>query len=161
MIRRALVPLALALLGCAHSTPAPTPASSAAPPPPRLAETPRFKNVPPWQLDQARLNGAMPHLPDDVKWSVLESGKQEVIGMYKVCVDTSGQVAFVAPVGNNGIAGADGAITAQLRTWEYKPQAVGICSMIRFHFNVSSEPPPRLVIPAPAPPAAPLPPSAM
>src|SRR6476646_6279330 len=54
------------------------------------APTAKPKNVPPHMLEQAKLSGEMPHLPDIVK--IQRKGTGLAISMVKVCIDQSGNV---------------------------------------------------------------------
>jgi protein TonB len=90
------------------------------------------KNVPPHQLEQAKLAGEMPHLPDIVK--IQRKGTGLAISMVKVCVDQSGSVNQVSII--QGIPGADASIISAVRAWRYKPQPIPICSMVKFEFQI-------------------------
>jgi len=73
----------------------------------------------------------MPHLPDVIK---AQRKGQTVLGSYKVCIDTSGSVTSVSPVGS--IPGADEAIISTLRGWKFKAQAIPVCFAEAFNFIV-------------------------
>jgi protein TonB len=90
------------------------------------------KNVPPHTLEQAKLSGEMPHLPDIVK--IQRKGTGLAISMVKVCIDQSGNVNQVSVL--QGIPGADAAIISAVRAWRYKPQPIPICSMVKFEFQI-------------------------
>jgi len=90
------------------------------------------KNVPPHMLEQAKLSGEMPHLPDIVK--IQRKGTGLAISMVKVCIDQSGNVNQVSVL--QGIPGADAAIISAVRAWRYKPQPIPICSMVKFEFQI-------------------------
>ncbi len=128
-----------ATTGAAFGADAPTngtaaPTTSAPPKPPKA------KNVPPQQLDSAKLSGDSPQLPDAVKAFYAMAG--QVSGSYKMCVDTNGDVAMVTAV--QSIPDGDDAVMATLRTWKFKPQPDGaICSMQRFVFKIGKSPPPE------------------
>jgi protein TonB len=90
------------------------------------------KNVPPHQLEQAKLSGEMPHLPDIVK--IQRKGTGLAISMVKVCVDQGGNVNQVSII--QGIPGGDAQILQTVRSWKYKPQPIPICSMVKFEFQI-------------------------
>ena len=111
------------------------PATTTPPPKP----TPKARNVPPYQLDQAKISGENPQLPDAVKAFYAMAG--QVSGLYKMCVDTNGDVAMVTAM--QSIPDGDDAVIATLRTWKFKPQPDGaICSMQRFVFKINGGGPP-------------------
>jgi hypothetical protein len=122
-----------ATLALAQSEPAPpAPAVDDGGAPPQAApEKPKFKNVPPYFLDQRKLSGDVPRLPDVVK---IQRMGLETVGMYKICVGTDGAVASVATV--LSVKGADDAVIKQLKEWKFKPQPIGICSMNRFVWTI-------------------------
>jgi hypothetical protein len=90
----------------------------------------QYKNVPPHVLDSARISGDMPDL---IKIQRRRS-QDEVSGRYKVCIGTDGHVRSVEVVSTIDKA-SDESIQATVGQWIYKPQPIGICSMIRFVFN--------------------------
>jgi protein TonB len=95
--------------------------------------TPKAKNVPPHVLDTEKISGDTPHLPDIV--TIQRKGTGDAIFMAKVCVDQSGHVNQVSVI--QGIPGADSSIMNTLRTWRFKPQAIPICSMLRFVYTIN------------------------
>ena len=97
------------------------------------APPPKAKNVPPHTLEQAKLSGEMPHLPDIVK--IQRKGTGEATAMVKICIDQSGRVNQVSII--QGIPGADNDIMSTVRTWKYKPQPIPICSMVKFEFFIN------------------------
>ena len=90
------------------------------------------KNVAPHMLEQQKLAGDMPHLPDIVK--IQRKGTGLAISMVKVCIDQGGNVNQVSII--QGIPGADQAIMSTIRGWKYKPQPIPICSMVKFEFQI-------------------------
>ena len=97
------------------------------------APPPKAKNVPPHTLEQAKLSGEMPHLPDIVK--IQRKGTGEAVAMVKICIDQSGRVNQVSII--QGIPGADNDIMSTVRNWKYKPQPIPICSMVKFEFFIN------------------------
>lgn len=90
------------------------------------------KNVPPQVLEQQKIAGEIPHLPDIVK--IQRKGTGDAVFMAKICIDRGGNVSQVSVI--QGIPGADQQILATLRSWRYKPQPLPICSMSRFVFSI-------------------------
>jgi protein TonB len=90
------------------------------------------KNVPPHMLEQQKLSGELPHLPDIVK--IQRKGTGLAISMVKVCIDQGGNVNQVSII--QGIPGADAAILQAVRMWRYKAQPIPICSMVKFEFQI-------------------------
>jgi protein TonB len=90
------------------------------------------KNVPPHALEQQKISGDMPHLPDIVK--IQRKGTGTAVSMVKVCIDQGGNVNQVSII--QGIPGADQSIMSTIRGWKYKPQPIPICSMVRFEFQI-------------------------
>ena len=61
---------------------------------------------------------------------------QTVKGMYRICVDTDGNVSKVETV--TSLSGADQTIIDQVRaTWQYKPQPVPVCTIRVFEFHIN------------------------
>jgi hypothetical protein len=118
-----------AVAGCGHAS---APSGKAIPAP--EASKAHYKNVPPYQLENARLSGDMPRLTDNVKLRYAMAGKNEAVGMYKICVGPTGDVTQVYTIA--GVGDGDDAVTATLQTWKFKPQPTGICSMSRFIWAV-------------------------
>jgi periplasmic protein TonB len=76
------------------------------------APPPKAKNVPPMKLEQEKLSGEMPHLPDIVK--IQRKGTGEATAMVKICIDQGGHVNQVSII--QGIPGADAAILSAVRS---------------------------------------------
>ena len=108
----------------AGAKPDAAPATTTPPPP-------KFKNVSPATLEAAKLSGNPPRLPDVVK---LKRMGWETSGTYKICVGTDGNVASVMTFAS--VPDADESVMAQLREWKFKPQPVGICSLMRFAWTI-------------------------
>jgi periplasmic protein TonB len=97
------------------------------------APTPKAKNVPPHMLEQQKISGDMPHLPDIVK--IQRKGTGEAVAMVKICIDQGGRVNQVSVI--QGIPGADAEILNTVRGWKYKAQPIPICSMVKFEFSIN------------------------
>ena len=52
---------------------------------------------------------------------VTSTGKEKIVGVYKVCVDASGHVAAVSTLKATGFAAYDNKITTSMRAWSFKP----------------------------------------
>jgi hypothetical protein len=52
------------------------------------------------------------------------------VGVYKVCVDTSGTVTSVEPITPLG-GDKDGGMMAAIRRWKARPQPIAVCSATR------------------------------
>ena len=96
------------------------------------APAPKPRNVAPHALDAQRIAGVMPHLPASVAGA--HRGLGDSTFTARLCVDTSGNVSSVTVLG--GIPGADGEITAALRAWRYRPQALPVCFITQLVYNV-------------------------
>jgi protein TonB len=94
---------------------------------------PKAKNVPPHMLEQQKIAGELPHLPDIVK--IQRKGTGEAVAMVKICIDQGGRVNQVSII--QGIPGADSEILSTVRSWKYKPQPIPICSMVKFEFSIN------------------------
>ena len=86
-------------------------------------ERPKAKNVPPFVIARDMIRQAPPRMSEMFKSS---HRGQQVMGMYKVCVDTDGKVYEVSPV--KAIDGANDEIIDGIKAdWLYKPQQVPVC----------------------------------
>jgi hypothetical protein len=89
------------------------------------------RNIP-YTLDNQRISGEAPHLPDFVK--ITRKGLGETPFLARVCVDQAGNVSAVEVM--QGIPGADDQIVRTLRGWRYKPQPIPVCFLSRVVFSV-------------------------
>ncbi|HEY4178612.1 MAG TPA: energy transducer TonB [Kofleriaceae bacterium] len=114
-----------------------------APPQPQTAP-PVVKTalVPPNVLAGLRISGETQIMPSDpVKTEMMRDGRDNTVGSFKVCIDTSGRVASTAIVGSTKYASYDATITERVRDWRYKPYSVdGIpvpaCSVVTFRYSM-------------------------
>lgn len=84
--------------------------------------------------------------PDPVKTQMLRDGKERTTGSFKLCIDTSGHVSSIAPLGGGTKYPAyDAKITAAMRAWRYKPytvatqgsvRAMRACSVVTFIYTI-------------------------
>jgi hypothetical protein len=93
----------------------------------------RPKNVGPHILDNMKIAGAQPHLPDFVRSAHRGLGDTPFVA--RLCVDQAGAVSRVDVL--QGIAGADETIVQTLRGWRYKPQPIPVCFVTRLIFEVN------------------------
>jgi protein TonB len=90
---------------------------------PKEQERPKAKNVPPFVIARDLIRQSPPRMSE-----VFKQGHrgQTVTGLYKVCVDTTGEVYEVTAV--KGIEGATDEIVEGIRAdWLYKQQSVPVC----------------------------------
>jgi hypothetical protein len=94
---------------------------------------PKPKMVAAFVFDRERVKYPDPHLPDAFKQS---HAQQTVKGMYRICVDTDGNIYKMETV--TSLSGADESIMQQVRsTWQYKPQPVPVCTIRVFEFHIN------------------------
>lgn len=119
--------------GVLDSAPPPPP-----PPPPPAPPT----NVPPTLLEGSRIAGEKQIIPDDVtKTEIMRSGKDKVIGSYKLCLNASGAITSVTQLKSTGFPAYDNKILGKMRgEWKYKPYAVNgravpVCTAVTFIYS--------------------------
>jgi len=100
---------------------------------PGAAPPPKPKMVASFVFDRERLKYPDPHLPEGFLQS---HASQTVKGMYRICVDTDGNIAKMETV--TSLSGADQTIIEQVsHTWQYKPQPVPVCTIRVFEFHIN------------------------
>jgi hypothetical protein len=110
-----------------------------APPPPPPPPPP--VNVPPTLLEGQRTAGNKVILPDEAtKRAIKQSGKDKVVGVWKLCIDTNGSVLSITMLKSTGFAGYDKTITSEMRTWKYRPYLVNrkaqpVCTAATFIYS--------------------------
>jgi hypothetical protein len=115
--------------------PVPDPGPSPSPP---MASP---QNVPPTLLETQRLTGSKDIAPDDAtKTEIVRSGKDKIMGAFKLCVDPQGAVINVAQLKTTGFAAYDAKIQREMKTWSYKPYSVNgkaapVCSVVSFVYT--------------------------
>ncbi len=119
--------------GVAGAPPPPPP-----PPPPPAAP----QNVPPTLLEGSRVSGEKQIIPDDVtKTEIQRSGKDKLIGSFKLCINANGEVTSVNLLKSTGFAAYDSRITGKMRgEWKYRPYAVNgkavpVCTAVTFIYS--------------------------
>jgi len=108
------------------------------PPPPPAAPT----VVPPTMLEGSRIRGDKTIVPDDVtKTEIQRSGKDKVIGSFKLCLSATGDISSVTMLKSTGFSAYDGKISSTMRAeWGYKPymvngKAVPVCTAVTFIYS--------------------------
>ena len=104
--------------------------------------------LPPTLLETVRVKGDKYIVPDDAtKRDIGRSGKDKVIGSYKLCVDVNGDVASVKMLKSTGFPGYDFKIVDEMKQWGYRPYmingaAVPVCTAVTFIYTQSQPAPP-------------------
>jgi outer membrane biosynthesis protein TonB len=124
-----------------------------APPPPPGAPP---QNVPPQALEANRIAGVKMIVPDDVtKTEISRSGKNKLIGSFKVCITAEGNIASVSQLKSTGFPAYDSRITSTIRgDWRYRPFTMNgkpapVCTAVTFIFSLPPPAPPRNAPPVP------------
>jgi len=115
----------------------------AAPPPPPPPPPPAPPaNVAPTTLEQQRIAGEKLISPDEVtKNEISRSGKDKVVGSYKLCITSEGNIKSVTQIRSTGFPAYDSKITNTIRgEWRYRPFSVNgkpqeICSAVTFIYS--------------------------
>ena len=112
----------------------------APPPPPPPPPPPQV--VAPTMLEGSRISGEKMIVPDDVtKTEIQRSGKDRVLGSFKLCIDVSGNVTSVNMMKTTGFPSYDGKIQQKMRKeWRYRPYAVNgkavpVCTAVTFIYS--------------------------
>ena len=88
---------------------------------------------------------------------ISQSGKDKLLGVYKLCITAEGNVASVVQLRTTGFPAYDAKIKATIRgEWRYQPfllngKPTPVCTAVTFIY--SQKPPPPPPPPAQAPPA--------
>jgi hypothetical protein len=114
------------------------------PPPPRPPPPPPPppQTVPPTMLEQQRLRGVKDIAPDaPTAAAIARSGKDRIVGSYKLCLDTGGSVSSVVMLKSTGFTDYDMKLAREIRIWAYKPymvngKAVPVCTAATFIYSV-------------------------
>ena len=98
--------------------------------------------VPPSMMEAARISGEAQIVPDDVtKTEIQRSGKDRLVGTFKVCIDPSGNVTSVAQLKSTGFSAYDTKIASTIGgTWRYRPLSVdgaaaAVCTAVTFVYS--------------------------
>jgi len=110
------------------------------PPPPPPPAPPQ--NVPPTLLEGSRVAGDKMIVPDDVtKTEIQRSGKDKIIGSFKLCINAGGAVTSVKMLKSTGFPAYDGKIQSKMNgEWKYRPYAVNgravpVCTAVTFIYS--------------------------
>ena len=114
----------------------------APPPPPPPPPPAPPQNVPPTMLEGSRIAGDKMIVPDDVtKTEIQRSGKDRVIGSFKLCITVGGTIQSVNQLKSTGFPSYDARILSTIRgSWRYKPynvngKAVPVCTAVTFIYS--------------------------
>ena len=109
------------------------------PPPPPPPAPPQ--NVPPTLLEGSRIAGDKNIVPNDVtKTEIQRSGKDKIVGSFKLCITVDGVVNTISQLKSTGFAAYDGKIQSEMRNWRYRPymvngRAVPVCTAVTFIYS--------------------------
>ncbi|MBL0220499.1 MAG: hypothetical protein IPQ07_42350 [Myxococcales bacterium] len=110
------------------------------PPPPPPPAPPQ--NVPPTLLEGSRIAGEKQIVPDDnTKTEIQRSGKDKLIGSFKLCLNLGGEVTSVTMLKSTGFGAYDSKIQQKMRgEWKYRPYAVNgkavpVCTAVTFIYS--------------------------
>lgn len=110
------------------------------PPPPPPPAPPQ--NVPPTMLEGSRIAGEKMISPEDnTKIEIQRSGKDKIVGSFKICLDINGGVSSVTMLKSTGFSAYDAKIQNKMRgEWRYRPymangKAVPVCTAVMFIYS--------------------------
>jgi hypothetical protein len=93
-------------------------------------------------LEGSRIAGDKMISPDDVtKTEIQRSGKDRVIGSFKLCLTVGGEISSVTMLKSTAFPAYDGKIQSKMRgEWRYKPymvngKAVPVCTAVTFIYS--------------------------
>jgi protein TonB len=115
----------------------------AAPPPPPPPPPPAPpQQVAPAALDALRIAGDKNILPEDVtKTEISRSGKDRLVGTFKLCLTLEGNISQVNMLKSTGFPAYDSKIQGKIRgEWRYRPFTVNgkptpVCTAVTFIYN--------------------------
>jgi hypothetical protein len=94
-----------------------------------------------------RVAGSRIILPDAVtRNGIRASGRERIIGSFKICLDDRGSVSSLAMLKSTGFPAYDQKIQAEMRQWIFKPykvngRTVPVCSAMTFIYDASKPSP--------------------
>ena len=109
------------------------------PPPPPPPAPPQ--NIPPTLLEGSRIAGDKNIVPDDVtKTEIQRSGKDKIVGSYKLCISVDGAVTTINQLKSTSFPAYDSKIQREMRGWKYRPymvngRAVPVCTAVTFIYS--------------------------
>ena len=111
-------------------------------PPPQVAVPKLPKLVPPNALEASRIAGDKQIAPDDVtKLAIERSGKNQLVGTFKVCLTEGGAIGDVTALEPTGFPAYDQRIVSTIRgTWRYRPFEIDghpapVCTAVTFIYS--------------------------
>ncbi|MGE0871849.1 MAG: energy transducer TonB [Kofleriaceae bacterium] len=114
----------------------------APPPPPPPPPPAPPQNIAPTMLEQSRIAGEKQIVPDDnTKVEIQRSGKDKVVGSYKICINPEGGVTSVTQIKSTGFPAYDSKIQRKMRNeWRYRPflvngKAAPVCTAVTFIYS--------------------------
>jgi protein TonB len=115
----------------------------AAPPPPPPPPPPAPpQNVAPTALDANRIAGEKNIVPDDgTKTEISRSGKEKLVGSFKLCITAEGNINTVSQLKSTGFPAYDQKIQNTIRgEWRYRPfvvngKAAAVCTAVTFIYS--------------------------
>jgi protein TonB len=118
------------------------------PPPPPPPPSPA-QNIPPTMLETQRIAGDKAIVPNDVtKVAIARSGKEKLVGSWKLCLDDTGAISQVTRLKSTGFNDYDTKIETEMRSnWKYKAYVINsrpvpVCTAITFIYSQPLPPPP-------------------
>jgi periplasmic protein TonB len=118
------------------------PGSAAAPAPVQVTPPPAPASIPPTVLRGLRISGETQiQANDNVKTEMRRDGKDEVKAMFKVCLDTHGDVGSLSMLRSSGYSAYDADLLAAIRGWRYRPYlvnttAIPVCGVVTFIYGM-------------------------
>jgi periplasmic protein TonB len=109
------------------------------PPPPPPPAPPQI--VPPTLLEGSRVAGNAQIAPADVtKTEIQRSGKDKIVGTFKLCITITGDVNTVSMIKSTGFNAYDAKIQGEMRAWRYRPymvngKVVPVCTAVTFIYS--------------------------
>ena len=111
------------------------------PPPPLPPSVSVWQTVSPTLLEGNRIRGDKDIEPDaPTKAQIAKSGKDRLIGSYKLCIDAQGAVTAVMPLKSTGFSDYDAKLRREMQQWAYRPytingKAVPVCTAATFIYS--------------------------
>jgi hypothetical protein len=98
-------------------------------------------NVAPQALEAERVAGEKNIVPDGpTKTAISLSGKEKLVGSFKLCITTEGEVSSVVELKSTGFPSYDRKIERELHTWRYSPFWIDgrpepVCTVVTFIYS--------------------------
>jgi len=93
-------------------------------------------------LEGSRIAGEKMIAPDDVtKTEIARSGKDRIVGSFKLCLTIDGSISSVNTLKSTGFTAYDAKIQGKMRSeWRYKPynvngKPVPVCTAVTFIYS--------------------------